>query len=368
MKFTVVKDDLLPFIQHANSFTSPKNLNTVLQNILIIAEDQSITFRATNLQVGFSGQLSATVEETGIITVSGKKLLDIVRELPDQAVINFTFDGSKLVIKSGRSSFKLSTIGPEMFPTMSNITAEYYLKVSGDTLLNLMRRTQFCISNDLSKIEYTGGHFTVAGNRLEVSAADFQRVATASATFDIALADEFIINIPKKTIQELLKLVSPFDTVEIETDKKQVLFRAGSFTIYSKLIEKYIKSLTRLFKSEYPIQATLNRKEFIEVVKRVSTITSEITHGVQLTFKDDTMTVSSLETEYGQGHESMECKLVGGEDMEIVFNSKHIMEICGNIDSENITLKMSGRRAPALVSPDDSGYEYLVVPLSIEKV
>ncbi len=147
MRFKAVKDEIYSFIQYANSFTSPKNLNTVLQNILIDAESDGVTLRATDMQVGFSGKVEVSVEQTGTATVSGKKLLDIIKEIPDGSVIDFTFDGSKINIDSGKSSFKLSTISHEIFPTMAEISPEYYLKIKSELLYDLLKKDQLLYFN-----------------------------------------------------------------------------------------------------------------------------------------------------------------------------------------------------------------------------
>lgn len=367
MRFKAVKDEIYPFIQYANNFTSPKNLNTILQNIYIEAEADGVTLRATDMQVGFSGKLDVSVETTGIATVSGKKLLDIIKEIPDGSVIDFFFDGSKINISAGRSNFKLSTISHEIFPTMAEITPEYSLKIKSALLLDLIKKTSFCISTDASKIEYTGAHLAVYGNKLEVSAADFQRIATSCITFDDEYANEFIINIPRKTVIELIKILEHDEYVEIDTDRKQIIFKIGTIQIYSKLIEKYIKSITKLFSNEFPLEARLKRSEFLDVIKRVSAITSEITHGVVLSFKDESLTLYSLETEYGAGNETIEDYEYKGAPIDIIFNSKHMVEMINNIDTDYFILKMIADRNPAVLLPDTGEYKYLVVPISINR-
>jgi len=367
MRFKAVKDEIYPFIQYANSFTSPKNLNTILQNILIDAESDGIVLRATDVQVGFMGKVSVSVEQTGTATVSGKKLLDIIKEIPDGSVIDFSFDGSKINIDSGKSNFKLSTISHEMFPTMAEITPEYYLKIKSSMFYDLLKKTSFCISTDASKIEYTGSHIAVYGDKLEISAADFQRIATSSITFDEEYSNEFMINIPRKTVMELMKILEQDEYIEIETDRKQIIFKIGEIKIFSKLIEKYIKSITKLFTNEFPLQAKLNRAEFLDVIKRVSTITSEVTHGVKLSFKPGTLTVYSLETEYGTGSESIDDFEYSGEQIDIIFNSKHVAEMISNIESDYFHLHMMGERNPAVILPESGEYKYLVVPISINR-
>jgi len=367
MRFKAVKDEIYPLIQFANGFTSPKNLNTVLQNILIDAESDGVTLRATDMQVGFSGKTGVSVEQTGTATVSGKKLLDIIKEIPDGSVIDFSFDGSKINIESGKSSFKLSTISHEIFPTMAEITPEYHLKIKSGLLQNLLKKTSFCISTDASKIEYTGSHIAVYGDKLEISAADFQRIATCSVKFDEEYSNEFMINIPRKTVMELLKVLDQDEYVEIETDRKQIVFTIGEIQIFSKLIEKYIKSITKLFTNDFPLKAKLNRAEFLDVIKRVSAITSEVTHGVVLSFQAASLTIYSLETEYGTGNETIDDYEYNGQPMDIIFNAKHVAEMVSNVDTDYFHLQMMGERNPALILPESGEYKYLVVPISINR-
>jgi DNA polymerase-3 subunit beta len=367
MKLKIVKEDLQEVLNHAINFTSSKNLNSILQNILIEAEENALTIRASNIHTAFTSKIDATVESTGITTVPCKKLLDIVKELPQSAVVDFSFDGHKLKIKSGKASFNLSTLSPELFPTIGEITPEYFIEIPGKNLQSILKKVYFCISNDTSKIEYSGCHFKAYGNKLEVSAADYQRIAMAFTEFDEEFSDEFLINIPKKTVIELIKILEKDELVKIETDRKQIVFKVGNIEIYSKLIEKYIKSITTLFNTEYPVSAKLPKNEFIEVLKRVSSITSEITHGVVLSFNNGKVSIYSLETEYGLGHDYIENIDYKGEDLDIIFNSKQLIEILSSIESDFVELKMNGRKSPAIIIPQDNWYKYLIVPLTIEQ-
>jgi DNA polymerase-3 subunit beta len=367
MKFKINRNKLLTTLQIAVNFTSPKNVNTILQNILIEANDDSITIKANNTQTGFSGEIDTEVEEIGSTTISGRKFLDVIKELPEESIIDFNFDGRNLKIKSGKSSFTLSTITPEQFPTMSEIVPEYNIVVESKKLLEALKKTSFCISNDKSKIEYTGAHFKVFGNILEISSSDIQRIAKATLTFDEEFSDEFIINIPKKTIMEVMKILEFDEKVEIETDKQQIIFKIDNMVVYSKLLVKYIRSLTKLFDSKSETKARIPSEEFYEVIKRVSTISSDITHGVVLSFEDSKLSVYSIETEYGQGFEIIDDIEFNGENIDIIFNSKHLLDITLNITTEYLDMHISGKRTPAILNPvGDDSYSYLVVPISIE--
>ena len=368
MKITIMKEAMYSLLQHAGNFTTSKNLNMILQNILIEAKDDKVFLKTTNFQTGFSCVLNATVIEPGITTVSAKKLSDIVRTIPDGKDIDFVFDGSRLHVKSGKASFHLSTMEASLFPNSPVITPEYAFNIKGDLLIALLKRVAFCISNDTSKIEYNGAHMGVMANNIELSSADYQRIATTSATFEGVFSDEFIVNIPKKTVIDIIKIFENAENIYVATDKRQISFSTEDITITSKLIDKYIKSLTKLFQNEYKLTALMNREELAEVVRRISAITSEQTYGLLFSFQNSQLTVSSLETEHGKGIEIIDDVEFKGEAIDIIFNAKHLLEILSNTDSPKVTFAMNSKTQPALILPDSGDAKYLLVPISIEKL
>ena len=369
MHFSVVKEDILKYLQYANSFTNPKGLNDILQNIYMEAENNTVNIKATNYQMGFSCNFEVhNIEQEGRITVSCRKLLDIIKELPDGALIDFHYDDTRLNVICGKSKFKLSTIPSENFPSMGDIVQEFYLKINSADLITVLKRTVFCIPNDSQKLEFTGAQFRINRDILEVFATGMQRVAIASVKFDTEYSNDFIVNIPKKTISEVIRVFENKGLIEIETDRRQISFKADNITVYSKLIEKFVKNIDRLFADDYPIKAKINRKSFIEASKRVSAITSEETPGIILNFDNTILKMSSLETIYGEGSEMIDVLDFNFEPFEIILNARHVNEILNVIETEDFTLEMKDKRSPVLITPDDTNYRYLVVPISIDKI
>ena len=353
MHFSVIKEDILKYLQYANSFTNPKGLNDILQNIYMEAENNTVNIKATNYQMGFSCNFEVhNIEREGRITVSCRKLLDIIKELPDGALIDFQYDDTRLNVICSKSKFKLSTIPSENFPSMGEL-----------------KRTVFCILNDSQKLEYTGAQFIVNRDVLEISATGMQRVAIASVKFDTEYSNDFTVNIPKKTVSEIIRVFENKGLIEIETDRRQISFKADNITVYSKLIEKFVKNIDRLFMDErYPVKAKIDRKSFIEASKRVSAITSEETPGIILEFDKSALKMSSLETIYGEGSEIIDIIDFNTENFEIILNARHVNEILNTIETEDFTLEMSDKRSPVLITPSDNNYRYLVVPISIDKI
>lgn len=369
MQFKVLKEDILKYLQYANSFTNPKGLNDILQNIYIEVENNTVNIKATNYQMGFSCFFEPnSVEKEGRVTVSCRKLLDIIKELPDGALIDFQYDDTRLNVICGKSKFKLSTLSSENFPSISDIIPEYFIKIDAANFINLMKRTYFCISNDSTKLEYTGAQVRINRDIVETFATGMQRIAIASTNIDAEYSNDFMINIPKKTITEILRIFEAKGDIEIQTDRKQISFKHDNIIIYSKLIEKFIKNIERLFNNDYPIKAKLDRKSFIDASKRISAITSDETPGIILNFDNSNLKISSLETIYGEGSETIDVIEYNSEPFEIILNAKHLNEILVNIDTEEFILEMADKRSPVLVTPNDTNYRYLVVPISIDKI
>lgn len=369
MQFKILKEDILKYLQFANSFTNPKGLNDILQNIYIEVENNLVNIKATNYQMGFSCFFEPNeIEKEGRITVSGRKLLDIIKELPDGALIDFQYDDSRLNVICGKSKFKLSTISSEQFPVISDILSEFLVKVDANEFLTLLKRTYFCIPNDSQKLEYTGAQVRINRDNIEVFATGMQRIAISSSTIPAEYSNDFIVNIPKKTITEILRIFESKGEIEIQTDRRQISFKSNNIIVYSKLIEKFVKNIDMLFTKDYPIKAKIDRKLFIDASKRVAAITNEDTPGVILNFENNSLKLSSLETVYGEGSEIIDIIDYNFEPFEIILNARHVNEILTYIETEDFTLEMSDKRSPVLITPDDTSYRYLVVPISIDKI
>lgn len=367
MKFQIVKQEIFFILQNAVNFISVKNTNTILQNIYISAENNKVIFKTNNILSGFTAELDLNVEMEGATTVICKKLLDIIKEIPDSSVIDFYFDGSRLKITSGQANFTLATMSPEFFPTMTDIVPEYSLKIDSKILADAINKTLFCVATTATKIEFTGLHFKVYGNRLELHSSDFQRISSATINLPDEQSDEFIINIPKKTVSDLLKVLEHTTTAEIYTDLKQLMVVVGNVKIYARLIEKAVRSINSLFNSETTIEAVVDKNSLLENIRKVLAIASEITHALGLTFNQDSLTVYSMETEYGQGLDRIEVIKYKGDPIDIFVNGRLLLEILSHIDCNNVIIRLIGRRNPMFIYPEIGNYKYLLVPLAVNR-
>ncbi|MGB9731772.1 MULTISPECIES: DNA polymerase III subunit beta [Calditerrivibrio] len=367
MKFKIIKNEVFYILQNAVNFISMKNTNTILQNIYISAEKGKVVFKTNSILSGFCAELDLDVEMEGTTTVICKKLFDIVKEFSDSSIIEFFFDGSRLKISSGQANFSLATMSPEFFPAMSDITAEYSLKIDSSLLADALDKTLFCVATNATKIEFTGLHLKVYGNKLELHSSDFQRISSYVIQLPEEQSDEFIINIPKKTASDILKVLDRTSTIEIYTDLKQFMLIAGNIKIYSRLIEKAVKSINALFSSETPIEVLVDKDILSDNIRKVLPISTEITHAIVLSLSSDQITVYTLETEYGQGFDKLNAIRYSGDPIDVILNGKLLLEILSHIDCNNVILKLSGRRNPVFIYPEQGNYKYLIVPLAMDR-
>jgi len=367
MKFKIIKQEIFFILQNAVNFISVKNKNTILQNIYIQAENNRVKFKTNNILSGFCAELEINIEREGTTTVICKKLLDIIKEFPDSSIIEFDFDGSRLKITSGQATFTLATMPPELFPAMADITPEYSLKLNSSSFAEAINKTIFCVANTSTKLEFTGLHLKVYGNKLELYSSDFQRISSALINLPEDQSDEFLINIPKKTASDILKVIEHTSSVELLTDLKQLMIISGNIKIYARLIEKMVKSIHTLFVQETPIEALVSRDSAIDNIRKVMAIASEITHAIVLSFSPQGITSYSLETEYGQGLDKIEILGYKGDNIDIIVNGRLLLEILNHVDSKNLIFKLSGRRNPIFIYPESGNYKYLLVPLAMDR-
>lgn len=369
MKFTVLKNEIARPITNSIGFISNKGLNPILENIMISANNGKITITSTNIQTVFTETFNNPVDRDGAVLILAKDINGIIREIDNSSNIEFDYDGQRLNIKSGKFSSKLNTKPESDFPAKESILWEHNIPVDMEQFIKSLKRIVFCISNDFNRIEYSGAHLTINGNNVYLSSADYMRVATDSFDIETAQGSEITVNIPKKTIQELIKV---FDgktgTLNIHTDNSWILFKHENIEIQSRLIDRYIKTIRSLFEKEPLIEININREELIASIKRSSILIDDTNNALQIKFVGGEIKISSLETEKGLSSDEITSVKHNGDDIEIVVNSKYMLEILTNIQEEEVLFKIITKHYPIIIEPKaEENYKYITVPLNIEK-
>lgn len=376
MKFSINDKLLLTALNNAVKFVVKNNLSSVLQSVLIEAIGDNVIISATDYQRQYSTKLDAAVELEGVACVPAKQLFNIVKAINGVGAISVTVD-KRFSVQAGRAKYELAIMDANMFPKPTAITPTFKASVPSTVLIGLLNKIVKTVSKDMTKIEYNGCHIEFTDNNgISVTGADYQIVGTDLA--DAVLQDVFIgeehtlpiiLNVPKKTIEDLVVVLPVGSMVDIVASGREIIFSSQEETIRSKLIEKSIRGVTRLFNSEYSVRAIINKEQLIGVVKRMGSLTSELTNGIEFVFQNSELTILGLETESGKGTESMLISEYNSKgEFKIIMNAKHVLMVLNSITSEEVIFAMNNPNSPMLILPTSGEEKFLLVPISIERL
>ena len=258
MKISVEKDNIYKSLSHVQSIVEKKNTIPVLSNILIEAKENSLILSATDMDISITESLNCNVIEDGSVTVSAHTLYDIIRKLPGGNEVEFIAnDGKMFSIRSGKSRFSLGCLPKEDFPIIEIGDLKLELSIDSQALLNIVEKTRFAISNEETRYFVNGVYFHKKSinnkEHLCMVATDGHRLAKMDFRSSDILPELPGIIIPKKTINELCKLLTDFNgTVKINLDANKIIFFIDKSILISKLIDGSFPDYQRVIPKNKP--------------------------------------------------------------------------------------------------------------------
>jgi DNA polymerase-3 subunit beta len=372
MKLSIERATLLKAVSQAQSVVERRNTIPILANVLIEAEGDTVSFRATDLDIEVVDRGNAMVERAGATTVSAVMLHEIVRKLPDGALVSLTDDQrtGRLAVEAGRSTFSLATLPKEDFPVMaSSEYASNFTAKAGD-LRRLFEKSKFAISTEETRYYLNGVYMHVSdgedGKVLRCVATDGHRLARIDAPLPEGAENMPGVIVPRKTVNELRKLLDDDDTsIAISVSETKVRFATPDIALTSKVIDGTFPDYTRVIPSGNTKRLEVDASEFAKAVDRVATVSSERSRAVKLKLEEDKLTLSVNSPDSGNAQEEL-VVAYGDEPLEIGFNAKYLLEISSQIDRENAVFMLNSSGDPALVREgSDTSAVYVVMPMRV---
>lgn len=372
MKFSIERQTLLTAVAQAQSVVERRNTIPILANVLIEAEGANVHFRATDLDIEVVDKGAAMVERAGATTVSAVTLHEIVRKLPDGALVTLTDDGTagRLTVEAGRSNFSLATLPKEDFPVMA--TSEYAANFSAPAhvLRRLFDKSKFAISTEETRYYLNGVYLHVAdsdgGKVLRCVATDGHRLARIDADLPEGAADLPGVIVPRKTVGELRKLLDTDDMeIAVSVSETKIRFSTPDLTLTSKVIDGTFPDYTRVIPQGNTRKLEVDAAEFARAVDRVATVSSERSRAVKLTLDEDRLILSVNAPDSGAAEEEL-AVAYGDEPLEIGFNAKYLLEIANQVDRENAVFMFNSSGDPTLMREgNDTSAIYVVMPMRV---
>lgn len=372
MKISIERAALLKAISQAQSVVERRNTIPILANVLIEAEGENVSFRATDLDIEVVDKTVAQVERAGATTVSAVLLHEIVRKLPDGALIKLTDDGAagRLTVEAGRSNFSLATLPREDFPVMatSEYTSNFSAKAS--VLRRLFDKSKFAISTEETRYYLNGVYMHIAdsegGKVLRCVATDGHRLARIDAEMPDGAAEMPGVIVPRKTVGEMRKLLDVDDAeIAVSVSETKIRFATPEITLTSKVIDGTFPDYTRVIPTGNTRKLEVDAAEFAKAVDRVATVSSERSRAVKLSLDEDRLILSVNAPDSGAADEEL-IVAYGDERLEIGFNAKYLLEIASQVDRENAVFMFNSSADPTLMREgNDTSAIYVVMPMRV---
>lgn len=371
------RDAILKPLQVVSGIVERRHTLPILANILIRKQGDEVSFLGTDIeiQIRTAAQL-ANGGEDAATTVSARKLLDILRALPDGEVA-MDLAAKRLTVKSGKSRFALQTLGADEFPTVA--VAEQWaasLTIPQKRLRHLFHMVHFSMAQQDIRYYLNGLLWVVEGtmvrvvatdgHRLAYSACDLAEGAAADAPPAPAVSSRIEVIVPRKTVLELQRLLDDSDEpVTIDVAANQIRFRFGSVELVSKLIEGKFPDYQRVIPTGYQREVQLDRPLLAGSLARAAILTSDKFKGVRFTLAPGALKIQVTNAEQEEAVEELDVDY-GGEQLEIGFNVAYLLDALNNLKSEQVTLQFGDANSSALMTvPGDESFKYVVMPMRI---
>ena len=372
MKFSIERGDLLKAVSQAQSVVERRNTIPILANVLIAAEGDEVSFRATDLDIEVVDRAAAKVDRAGATTVSAVTLHEIVRKLPDGALVSLTDDGAsgRMVVEAGRSQFQLATLPREDFPQMASTEYGSNFACPAPVLRRLFDKSKFAISTEETRYYLNGVYLHVAdseGERvLRAVATDGHRLARIDAELPDGAEGMPGVIVPRKTVGELRKLLDDDETeIAVSVSETKIRFAAPGITLTSKVIDGTFPDYTRVVPTGNTRRLEVDAGEFAKAVDRVATVSSERSRAVKMALDEDRLILSVNAPDSGTAEEEL-AVAYGDEHLEIGFNAKYLLEIASQVDRENAVFMFDTSDRPTLMREgNDTSAVYVVMPMRV---
>ena len=372
MKFSIERSALLKAVGQAQSVVERRNTIPILANVLIEAEGDQVSFRATDLDIEVVDEAPAKVERAGATTVSAVTLHEIVRKLPDGALVTLTDDGAsgRLTVEAGRSNFALATLPKEDFPVMASSEYEANFVCAAPVLRRLFDKSKFAISTEETRYYLNGVYMHVAdaagGQVLRCVATDGHRLARIDADLPSGAQSLPGVIVPRKTVGELRKLLDDDETeIAVSVSETKVRFAAPGITLTSKVIDGTFPDYTRVIPGGNTRRLEVDAAEFAQAVDRVATVSSERSRAVKMSLDEDRLVLSVNAPDSGAAEEEL-AVAYGDDSLEIGFNAKYLLEIASQVDRENAVFLFNSSGDPTLMREgNDETAVYVVMPMRV---
>jgi len=369
MNFIVSSTALLKELQSVSGVLNSSNTLPILDNFLFNIENKRLTISASDLESTMTTFLEVESKTNGNVAVPAKLLLDIIKALPEHPLTFSVDDNLSVEISSDYGKYKLSGFSADEFPKIPVIENTSSFIMSAEVLKRAIDKTIFACSTDEIRPVMCGIYFQLDSKRLNVVTTDAHKLVRYSRT-DIDNKDVADFVLPKKPMH-LLKGILPTNVndVNIEYNNSNVVFKFDNITLVSRLVDGTYPNYEAIIPDENPNRLTVDRMLFSNAIRRVSIFANRSTYKIKLSINGSELLISAEDLDFSNNADERLTCSYDGDDMDICFNSKFLLEMINNMDTENVVLTLSSPNRAGILLPEtnEAGEDLLmlVMPLTV---
>lgn len=367
MHAQVVRSAFLSTLAQVQGVIEVKRTLPILSHLLLEVKGNGVTLSGTDLDVSIQTSLQGDVMREGRVAISGKKLYEIVRELPDAPIDLQWEEGQSVEILCAKSSFRLKGIGAEEFPALPQIPEGAGITLAAETLRTMIPKALIAVSTDQTRPTLTGALVQVAEGKLWMVATDGHRLSLVTAPIDIVTGGEgFEAIIPRKALAELGKMLKEESgDVRLVSLDHQVAFLLSGSRLITRLIEGQFPNYQQVLPSSRGPGALLHRDDLVGALRRTSTIAGDRATPTTLELKGGRLHISCTNIDLGEAKEEIAMEYQGPE-VTVGFNARYLLDFLGVVEESEVSMHIHDPLSPALFEPQKGeGFSCVIMPMRI---
>ncbi len=365
MKFSADREAILSPLQAVIGVVERRQTMPILANVLITGREDQLSLTATDLEVELVARATVTLQQSGEITVPGRKFLDIIRALPEKAAVTVSVEGERAIVKSGKSRFTLTTLPASDFPTIEDIRAQQTLRLEQGMLRRLLDKTHFSMAQQDVRYYLNGMLLEVAGNVLRTVATDGHRLAFCETALEPPSTSAQQVIVPRKGVLELQRLAGGEGMVELAIGTNHIRAQIGDIRFTSKLIDGRFPEYSRVIPADPPKRVHADRELLRAALQRAAILSNEKYRGIRLALRPKLLVLQAHNPEQEEAEEELEVAY-DGDEVEIGFNVNYLLDALAAVDGGEVALGLTdANNSCLLTTPGVMTTKYVVMPMRL---
>ncbi|MBX7101878.1 MAG: DNA polymerase III subunit beta [Myxococcaceae bacterium] len=368
MEFRIAADELKKALHRAQGIVERKSTMPILSNVLVSATKAGVSVTAFDLDIGIVSEHPAEVMKPGQVTLSAKYLFDIVQSLPEAQLTVKKLPNNYAEITSGSAHYKIVGMAPEEYPKLPKEESATLVKLSGATLLEMIKKTSFAISTDETRYILNGVFFEPReGGKVRMVATDGHRLCLIERELpgDFKLKGGIVI--PRKGLFELKRLLEEAPEAEMSLGfaENSALFKKPGLSMVMRLIDGQFPEYQKVIPKQGERRLLIPRARLFDALKRISLLSAEKSHAVKVSLAENQLRITAQNPDLGEAKDDLDVAYRGGP-LTVGFNARYLLDVLGAVEADEIALELGDEHSPGVLhGPGDGTYTAIVMPMRV---